>query len=317
MEKCIVSANIWGLANRMKCLVSSMRIAERYSRRLILYWPKNDHLNCDFSDLFENEIEQISEPEFKELSLSTEVLKDFSKVEVDDSDLRSDIIINTSWRFLLFPQEKYPQKLILPNKFDDGKGLDFKYDLVPAATKDNILAYLNRFIPRRSILDEVGKFAKNFDDNTISLQVRTWHATRQRDFPRNLFFDIKGLFKVMDNQKKSNFFVVCDSRKVIDRLLERYKGRILFHPEDNFETNHCSASGIQLSLVILLLLSKNKKLILSSVSTYSELSWWFGGCEAEVKIIPIPFLRWVAVVSLDRSIDYARNIKRFFTKTRP
>ena len=41
------------ILNRVKCLISTWRLADLYYRKLILYWPKNHTCGANFSDLFE------------------------------------------------------------------------------------------------------------------------------------------------------------------------------------------------------------------------------------------------------------------------
>lgn len=46
-----------------------------------------------------------------------------------------------------------------------------------------------------------------------------------------------------------------------------------------------STEGIQDALIDMLLLAKNAELRVSKLSTFSEVAWWFGQCNANVEII--------------------------------
>jgi hypothetical protein len=53
----LVSTSTAGLCNRLLNLAGCMRLAEAMGRRLVLHWPADGDLGCEFGDLFENAIE--------------------------------------------------------------------------------------------------------------------------------------------------------------------------------------------------------------------------------------------------------------------
>ena len=58
-DRFVVSANESGLCNRLKSLLSAMRVAERLSRSVAIYCPETKLVNCRFSDLFDNSFFEI------------------------------------------------------------------------------------------------------------------------------------------------------------------------------------------------------------------------------------------------------------------
>jgi len=77
-------------------------------------------------------------------------------------------------------------------------------------------------------------------------------------------------------------------------LVNRYGSRIISYPRRTQINDRVSREGMQDILIDLLLLSKNCTLIASYMSTYPEVAWWFGGCQATVEIIepPIKVQEW-------------------------
>ena len=51
----------YGLCNRLCALISAQVAAREKNKKLKLIWEKNDNCGCDFSDLFNNEIERADE----------------------------------------------------------------------------------------------------------------------------------------------------------------------------------------------------------------------------------------------------------------
>lgn len=268
MHKYIIAAGRGGLCNRIRCLVSSMRIAEKQSKMLILFWPSDYNCGCRFSDLFENKITEIAQEEFQRL--------------VKKNDFGQSYEICDTWRLLPLSEDRLPRNFSRAYLSDDGDNIDFEYYRIPLSVRENILEYLNRLILKKHITERVTDFSRNFDDNTISVSLRSWEAEG-----RSTLFDIRNVYKVMDKEKEGTFFVVTDSTKVLEQVKYRYKQRVLCYPKKMFHGDRKSTEGIQDALIELLLLAKNKNLKVSYLSTYSEMAWWFGGCQAKVETIPI------------------------------
>jgi hypothetical protein len=266
-----------------------MRIAAKLSLKLFVHWPVNYECSCSFSELFENSIPEIAAVDYREANSSTKNIGGHERL-VDYNKFKGDAVINLSWRFLLFPDDKISRSHVLPFLTGgDGEGIDFKYHDIPLIFKKDFLYYVNSLIPKKAIIEKVDKFAQQFDDDTVSVQLRTWRGISGLvDFQRVLLFDIKSAYKVVDRNSGKNFFMSCDFEPIFKEFRKRYRSRILYYPEDRFEKNRSSAQGVQCSLIKLLLLAKNKKIIVSPLTTYSEMAWWFSGCQAEVESIPIP-----------------------------
>jgi len=269
--KYVVSVCEMGLGNRLKCLISSMRFADKYSKTLILYWPTNYDYNCKFSDLFENEMIEISSDELQKIR--------------DEKNTKGVYKVLKTWRLEPLLEDRLPYNFAKAYPSETGKNIDFEYDRIPVSLRNKYLACVNKLIPQKYINEKVENFSKIFDKNTISLGVRTWRMSTDDSEARKQIFNIDKVYSNINKLKDSVFFVACDSPGVLQKLINKYGKRILFYPKITFPGDTRSKEGIQDAFVDLLLLSKNKRLIASNSSTFHEMAWWLGGCIAKVDII--------------------------------
>ena len=135
---------------------------------------------------------------------------------------------------------------------------------------------------RKEILYEVDMFSKKFDDNTVSVQIRSWND----DPYKRTFFDISDFYQVMDSMSAETiFFVTADVPDIVDVLTERYGDRILVRSTNVVMGVRDNKEGIINAMIDLLLLSKNNTLIGTYITTFTELAWWFNGCKSKVIIL--------------------------------
>ena len=60
---------------------------------------------------------------------------------------------------------------------------------------------------------------------------------------------------------------------------------LIYPRKTTLDNSRDFTEGIQEDLIELYLLSKNKIIIGSHFSTYTEVAWWLGGCTENIKII--------------------------------
>ena len=79
-----------------------------------------------------------------------------------------------------------------------------------------------------------------------------------------------------------------DNHEIVDLFRNRYGDRIITrenYKETMGDRGRWQKEGIIDAMIDLLLLSKNKTLIGTYISTFSELSWWYSGCKQNVYIL--------------------------------
>ena len=269
MENYIIADCTYGLGNRLKCLVSAMRIADRSSRSLLLFWPKNKFANCNFSDLFENKIPEITRE-------GLEVIR-------NKKDLSEQYEIIDTWRLLPLPEEDLPRHFARAHPSETGRNIDFEYERIPTAIRENILTYVKKLSPKQALLGKVEVFSRNFKARTLSVAIRTWIEAPER----SVLFSFERMEALLDQNKDSDFFVSCDDKNVLEKMIYKYSGRVFFYPKRTRAGDRSSVEGMQDIFCDLLLLSRSHRMIASFGSSFPEMAWWFGGCRATVKLVPL------------------------------
>ena len=242
-----------GPCNRIKSLISAMRL----NNNCKIIWPRNSYANCSFNDLFKNRIVYSSPGKITR----NNIRKIFGKNYY------------AHWRFIILPEDNI------------NYNIDFMYNDIPEKIRKVFLDKIKILKPIDYILNNVNSFSKNFDDNTVSVSIRSWKpdiTINTRANKRSKTFDLGLYIEAMENMNNvSNFFVTTDSNKIIDELNNIFPNKIIFFPSRNFKGDK-SVKGLQDAFVDLYLGGKNKRLIVSNPSSFSELQWWFGDCKSEV-----------------------------------
>lgn len=280
-EGVVISCNDMGVSNRIKCLLSSMRLAAILHRQIAVFWPRNWACRCDFSDLFENEFFELD--------------KDgVDRLRADSINHRT-LLLDT-WGSLLY----LPSDVAQPNPPPAEASwpvLDFEYENTPAQVKTTYLELAAKLRPNDYIRREVSEFARDFNNKTISVSIRSWVEAKER---ADGLFDLAHVYARLDDRDGYDFFVSCDSEDILKALVNRYGKRILSYPKRTGTNDRRSRAGMQDILIDMLLLAQNPILIASYLSTYPELAWWLGGGKATVELIEPP----------ERVAEWARRHQR-------
>ena len=272
-KRIIIAANYGGMCNRLKGWISVLRIALNSKPQMTpkLYWPKNDLCGCNFKDLFWNSPWEVN------------------GIQGYDKDKNIDVI--DTWRFITFEGDEIKRDFakVYPLKNGNGKDIDFEYDRIPQGIRDSILLYLNELKPIENISKSVEEYSKKFDiTNRIGVHVRRGDF-KTLDDGRGKISTNEDFFKRMDELIKENpevkFYLTTDGIEVEKEYKERYKDKIISCPRVNQERDRDSVLAAQEALIDLLLLSKTKHILGTYLSSFTEMAWWFGNCNAKIEIM--------------------------------
>ena len=137
--------------------------------------------------------------------------------------------------------------------------------------------------------DKIDHFSSNFDEKTISVHIRSWSRKNEEGRHYKRFQNgIRRFETEMLKYKTHNFFLATDSQKVKDYFQNKsiLKEKIICYPrKTNLDTSRKYPEGIQEDLIELYLLSKNKIIIGSHNSTYTEVAWWLAECPENITIL--------------------------------
>lgn len=252
----IISNPYGGLCNRLKCLLSSMRIDDDIK----LVWDYKTYdggVWCKFGDLFENNYEEF-------FSID-ECVKHYPNIP-----------IYKSCEFFKFDDEEDAnQHFVSENRMND----------LSEKVRESYFEQINKLIPVKYVRDEVESFSTQFDSNTITVSVRTW-----KDLPRTRetmgkHFSIETLFSIMDEYPNNKLFVTCDDQETFEMILNRYGNQIIYTKKRTTFGDYHTSEGLQDSLIDLYLGGKNDLILPSYGSSYSEMQWWFGGGKSRIRVM--------------------------------
>ncbi len=308
-EKFIVSLNTGGITNRLKNILSTLRVSEDLSRTPVVLWVENAKLQCRFNDLFENEFKLIETwPEYKALLRSVN-WREYRKVSERFLKDRTPYLLFGTWRLATYPDDVPPEfSQMLPSRA--GGDIDFEFERVPQFLRDRYVGLINQLKPVPYVQEQIDAFSENFDANTVSISARSWVEFQGRQ----KYFRIEEFYDLMDEMDDKTFFVSCDSREVLAKFEKRYGKRILSYPKRTEMGDRLSKVGMQDILVDLYLLGKNPRIITSFFSTFPETSWWFGGCQAEVEVVGVYDEIRSHVLKTDRQSTVRLMMRNLFYK---
>ncbi|HCE66580.1 MAG TPA: hypothetical protein DER40_03340 [Geobacter sp.] len=264
MSQLIVYPNS-GFSNRLKCLISASLLDSEYQ----VYWPPENFCGLSYSDIFQDRFRETDQ-------------------------IPGDSAVLNTWRFEL------PIDLLgyLPSGFSDCstgyKGIDFPGDS-QAKTIDfeflkippPILAILRKQFAQirfsKTIMDRVNARIQEMPDSYVGVHARTWFDEPER---KQKWFDFDDFIQVCSRFQDKELFVTSDDPQFIESLLRTLNKKlvtsekILQRPSKPWHEN--SPEEMLDDIVELLVLSKASHLVLTAMSTYSEVAWFLGGCTEEV-----------------------------------
>ena len=280
-QKYIVCINRAGLGNRLKGLISAMRLSRMSGRKLLLYWENNKYLGCDFNDLFENDLNQISKEQLNEIKRkNSKVYRDVLEEDYD----KYDYIIFDTWKFLFLPGE-IPEGFSEIYPSEKANNIDFEFNRIPNEIREKLLSELLSLKPQKEIIDFVDKFSEENDiKNCIGLQIRRGDNRFTVDGREKISSDDK-FIELMNSMPDEKFLLSTDGYDTLIKIKETFKERVVAFPDKEVKRNN--KESIIEALEAILILSKTKQIYGSYLSTFSELAWWFGGCKVKIDIVGI------------------------------
>ena len=235
-DEVIISTTDSGMGNRLKSLLSVMRMTDNY----MVYWPKNRFGYAKFSDLFVNDFEVVKFPFISNIFVASTKLIYKPKIRFS-STLK---VLDHDGIDYGFAPSLYDQKKGRTFKINNGKSIDFQYHRIPKKIQDDYIKQVRKLAPIKYIQDEVNRFYKKaFNKNTVSIQIRTWkdETRRQGMFNKDKYFEH---FEKLPN---NNFFISSDDQEIVDEIIDCYPGRAFFYPKriSNYEPGSQDSKSIE------------------------------------------------------------------------
>jgi len=243
IEKYVIPFSKGGLGGRLKCLLYSKEIFSNTKRKILLYWENNKYCNCNFSDLFDKDIVEISKEELREI-----IKRDNFQILTKDID----------------NEKKYILIGDLGRAFAGFYGsLD-----IPLGEK------LKELNIKKEIQEEINQY--KLPEDVIGVHIRRGDF---RTIPVGEVSTDERFIEAMKKEIKLNkrvvFFLATDEKETEDKFKRIFGNKIISHTKQ-IEENSFREGTIKDALIELLLLSKCKKILGSFGSTFLEIAWEFG-----------------------------------------
>lgn len=258
----LVSVRKSGICNRLRCLITTMRLSDEPA----VFWPNNQWVSCKFENLYKPTIKIVHvEPKSKKrdtwkmVCLPTDDLEGKTKVEVED----------------------------MLNAVSFKKGHDYQdtenyLNELPDDVKNGYFKQLEKLELKDDIKEAIDKFAEKFDENTVSVSIRSWYDSdvREKLFNVSDFIDVMKTFN-----KNTKFFVTADRNKVLKQIQKKFGDRVITRKKSTKNGDRESVKGMKDILIDLYLLSKNTIHVGSRYSTYSDFAWWLSHGHQNIIIV--------------------------------
>jgi hypothetical protein len=253
----IISKPYGGLSNRLKCLLSTLDIDDDVK----LVWDYSLYdggVWCKFSDLFENN--------FEEFFFLEECQLKYPNVNIV-SDCR------------FFGRNNF-------NHLDQTYGNNWG-NHIDEGIKNRYFELISKLKPVKYVRDKIEKYNRLFDENTISISVRTWNDRQVTKNKKGIYFEIEKLYEYLNLYNDSKFFLTCDDQETTEKIINTYGERIIITEKRTKFGDFSSTEGLQDALVDLYLAGKNKLILSSYGSSFCELQWWFGEGKPQVLMMDL------------------------------
>jgi len=252
-KRYVLAACSSGLGNRLTVWAGAQRIADRTSRELMLYWPKNEQAGCDFDDLFANDCSTVGPQDIHYLLGTSVTMKVYNTwrthgplgAEVSpDGDPDVEILLLKAWYYPKFMDETYD-----------------------AAFFDSVAAYLRRLQPRAELQERAEAF--ELPPRCVGIHVRRDGSCSEFDRSKEVHFQaiMEGL---VDRDPEIGFFVASNEPEVEERFQQRFGDRVRRRPKQG-AGRHC-IPGMEDALVDLLILSRTRAIVGTYYSSYSHVA---------------------------------------------
>lgn len=287
----IISCNKSGLCNRLKNIISCIRYAKYHNIEYEIFWQlvdSNMALNCELNKIYKN-LKNYDLPELEHEGYVTEYLP---------KKINDNLIIYRYHNFLILDKDNIPKGFDTYDKKNakysknrnDGRNIDFNFNKIPLNVKKELSNEFLSLELQDELSEKVENFSKKFfNKDTISVHIRSWCRTAEESRHKSLFkngiskFE-KKINKCKENNPNANFYIASDSPSVINHFKTR-KDVVIYPRTSDLQTSRFHEEGIKEDVIELYLLSKNKHIIGSHNSSYTEVAWFLAGCPKKIDIV--------------------------------
>jgi hypothetical protein len=292
---------VGGLCNRLRALGSATQIANQANKRLVVFWGRDEHLNCKFSDLF------MPSPYFDVIEEKQLIGKKALFPYLPGSEPTTSIRKSLNWlsckilniKHLIWfedfdnavaplVREVNPKALNSMKAFEINSFTYIKQLLEPVYLSGSTFLctawkltqwqnYKELFVPVSTIQEKIDALSEDFD-NTIGVHIRRSDHMSATTFSQLHKFEL-AMQEALENEPRTNFYLATDCKQSEHQLKNTFGGRVRIFQKRSLDRN--TPIGIQEGVTDLYTLAKTRKLLGSYFSSFSQVAAEIYGIEEE------------------------------------
>lgn len=266
-----------GLGNRLRAFASAHSIAKATERELVLIWEPDNHCNCLFSDLFDYD-GMVLDESFTE-DAAQQDCEVFNYMEIEpNAEKDAEILIQKD-------KDTYIRSAYCLNNPHTNWDIDnnFLKSLTPSS---GIMDIIDSFDVKNMIGVHIRMEGGNGLDQHTYEVADNWtkegkeqlHYWRGKSHYSNF---IRYINEILKKDNGHEFFLASDMEETYNIMTQHFGSRMTYLKRDVYDR---SREQIRYALADVLLLSKCKKLIASSWSSFSELAMRLSDTYTSIKM---------------------------------
>lgn len=145
--------------------------------------------------------------------------------------------------------------------------------------KSRYLSTITRLKPVDYVMEKLDEEVVKLPEDIVTVSVRTFRSFPAEYNSWGRHFKIEVLFQYLDSFENP-ILLTCDDQHVMTQIRGRYGERIHTTPKRTKFGDFTTVEGMQDALIDLYLGGLSKTIYGTHMSSFSEMQWWFGGCNA-------------------------------------
>lgn len=265
-----------GLGNRMQVMASAYFFAQKYQKELCILWSNDGDLAADFEDIFE------AVPGIRIIKITTAGYHAKPFLRIKSEVLRRKLSLGCSY---VTGVDRWPgmsTQEIFATVDEDLRDAESSYirswrPFAPLYEDEKIT--MDFLKPSEAVRQRGKSLFQTVGEHTIGVHIRRMdHVDAIRNSPTDAFF--VQMHKELDEDSSCRFFLATDDIGVESKALSEFGERVFCKDNKSWGRKH--RDGILDACVDLWTLSKCRKILGSSGSTFGEVAAKLGNIRLEI-----------------------------------
>jgi len=222
-----------------------------------MFWNSRGWVSAPFGALFQ--LDEIKG--FNAIAANLRILNGYTYPSMGEHEY---------WRLKVNPEE-VDSSFMVERDGHVFPSIDFRFQDIPYTVRRKYLDFFRLLRPSQQVQKRVNSV--DIDESFISVHVR--NPVKASDKKANVCGIDVFIEKMEQYPKGTKFFISTMGRQYSDELRDVFGKNIVELPDKDYTSMRDAAADMYL-------LSSGRELVVSQGSTFSECSWWMGGCRQDV-----------------------------------